>query len=183
MNPIDNIRISYFENLRNTTPDKVIQINEIFRDIKNGRWEREISACHQNLELKKELPCFTPTGIYSARNSKGLLHYSKVICLDIDHVDDVILLKEKCKVIPWVWAAFITPSGKGLKVFVLTDSDEESFKDYDAEIAIAFYDETGYIRDERCKDLSRLQFISFDPDMYINENPVLFILKGVTERC
>jgi hypothetical protein len=183
MNFINNMLVSYFENLRNTTPTSVVQITEIFHDIKHGRWEREILACHQNLELKKELPSFTPTGIYSMRNTKGLLHYSKVICLDIDHVDDVLNLQEKCKTIPWVWASFVTPSGKGLKVFVLTDSDEESFKIYDAEIAVAFYEETGYIRDERCKDISRLQFISFDPGLYVNENPTQFKLKGVTERC
>ena len=134
-----------------------------------------MEACRSDITLKKSLPCFTPSGVFSYRNSNGLTTYSGIICLDIDTIDKPEALKEIIKKIPWIWVSFVTPSGKGLKIFVLTDSISENFKEMEQEIATCFYKITGGIeRDERSKDLVRLQFVSYDPQIYINPNPIYY---------
>jgi hypothetical protein len=166
--------VSFFETLKNINPATSIDIEEIFTFIKNGKWKKEIDECQLDLSKKKNLPCFTPTGLFSQRNSLGIIKFSGLICLDIDNVDDPKSLKEICKNISWVWVAFITPSRKGLKIIVQTNADVEFFHSTEAEVAISFYEITGFLRDEKCKDLARVQFVSHDADIYINNKPTIF---------
>jgi hypothetical protein len=42
------------------------------------------------------------------------------------------------------------------------------------EIAEAFSLDTGGIRDNHCKDIARIQFVSYDPTAYLNENSRIF---------
>jgi hypothetical protein len=174
MNSSKKYLVSFFDNLKNIKPIENIDIHELFISIKNGKWKSDIEKCQIDVTRKKELPCFTPTGIFKQRNSQGIENYSGIICLDIDHIENPEKLKNLCKSIPWVWVAFITPSGKGLKVFAQTTPELTQFQILEAKIARAFFDETGQLRDEKCKDLARLQFVSFDPDIYYNQNPEIF---------
>jgi len=114
MNSSENYLISFFDNLKNVTPVISIELSKLFEFIQVGRWKLEVENCRIDLSKKRELPCFTPTGIFTQRNSLGIESYSGIICLDIDNVDNPENLKEVCKSIPWIWASFITPSGKGL---------------------------------------------------------------------
>lgn len=174
MNNYNKYLVSFFDNLRNSTPICTIHVLEVFEQIQEGKWSKQIEACKNDLNKKKELPCFTPSGIFLKRNKQGIENYSGLICLDIDKVNDPERLKEQCKTIPWIWSTFITPSGSGLKIFVQTPSELSQFQIYEAEVARAFYTITGYLRDEKSKDLARLQFVSYDEKIYINENPILF---------
>jgi hypothetical protein len=174
MSSSKNYVVSFFDNLKNVFPIYNIEIREIFEAIQNGRWKEDIEKCRIDLDKKKELPCFTPSGIFYKRNSSSLEKYSGIICLDIDNVEYPEALKEASKSLPWIWAAFITPSGKGLKIIVQTTSKLNEFPRLEAEVALAFYKFTGFLRDEKCKDLARVQFVSFDQDIYLNQNPEIF---------
>lgn len=166
--------VSFFDHLKNINPSTSLDIENIFLSIKNGEWKIIVDECLLDLSKKKNLPCFTPTGLFKQRNSKGIIKYSGLICLDIDSISDPESLKEICKNISWVWAAFITPSKKGLKVIVQTNTDLEFFQIIEANVALAFYELTGHLRDEKCKDLARVQFVSHDPNIYINPKPIKF---------
>jgi len=166
--------ISFFENLKQIHPLISVDIEEIFTGIQNGRWQEEIEACQIDFSNKKNLSCFTPTGVFDQRNRNGMLKYSGLICLDIDHIEDPKSLKDICMEISWVWVAFITPSRKGLKIIIQTCSELKDYHSTEAEAAMSFYEKTGYMRDEKCKDLARLQFVSYDKDMYINAYPSIF---------
>jgi hypothetical protein len=166
--------VSFFKGLKHTTPEAEVDLLNILLDIQNGKWKEEVLKCREDLKLKEHLPCFTPTGLFSHRSIKGLLHYNGNFCLDIDHIDDAESLKTKCKEITWIWAAFVTPSGKGLKVIVKSDSTAETFKSTEEIVAEQFKLLTGFERDEKCKDISRIQYVSFDPEIYINPHPLLF---------
>jgi hypothetical protein len=37
------------------------------------------------------------------------------------------------------------------------------------QVATAFQEATGFMRDNHCKDIARIQFVSHDPEIYINE--------------
>lgn len=166
--------VSFFENLKQIRPLVSLNIEEIYAGIKNGRWQKEIEDCKTDISKKKNLPCFTPTGLFDQRNTNGMLKYSGLICLDIDHIEDPKFLKDICMEISWVWVAFVTPSRKGLKIVVQTNAVLENYQIIEAEVALSFYQKTGYLRDEKCKDLARLQFVSYDQDMYINAHPSIF---------
>ncbi len=168
------IEVSFYSDLRQTNATSTIYLIEIFHAIKDGKWKEKVEACKTDITLKKALPCFTPSGVFSYRNSNGLKNFSGVICLDIDYIDEPEVLKEITKKISWIWVSFITPSGKGLKIFVLTNSFSENFKEMEEGIAKCFFFLTGAERDVRSKDLARLQFVSYDPEIYINPNPIYY---------
>jgi hypothetical protein len=162
------LQVTTFRGLTFTKPKEQTTLEAVLMDIKSDKWKDRVLKCHNDLKYKDWLPCFTPTGSFSHRSIKGMESYNGVICLDVDHVDDPISLKEKVKSASWVHAAFITPSGKGLKVIVKTTSTPETYKVTEEKVAAMFLDLTGFARDNRCKDIARIQYISYDPDLYYN---------------
>ena len=176
-----SIPVTTFRGLRFTSPKEQTNLEAVLMDIKSDKWKDRIAKCHKDLKNKDWLPCFTPTGTFNHRSIKGMESYNGIICLDIDHVEDPSGLKEVAKTLPWVHAAFITPSGKGLKVLVKTTATPEVYKVTEEKVATMFSEATGFSRDNHCKDIARIQFISHDPDLYYNpgsemveraENPI-----------
>jgi len=162
------ITVTFFKGLRSTKPVKTLFLSEVLNDIKNGRWKSQYEKCQNDISYKDRLECFTPTGIFNHRSIAGHEIYNGVICLDIDHVEKPEELKELASKLPWVHAAFITPSGKGLKVIVLTNATKENYKVIEEAIAHKFNISTGFSRDNHCKDIARIQYISYDPNVYYN---------------
>jgi hypothetical protein len=168
------MKTTFFKGLRSTKPEKVTDLSEIISGIQNGIWKDATLQCRTDLSKKDRLPCFTPTGIFNHRSIKGLEEYNGIICLDIDHVDDPEALKQQAAKLGWVHAAFITPSGKGLKVIVKTRATVEDYKQVEENVQAAFRDATNFVRDNRCKDIARIQFVSYDPDLYYNPTSSTF---------
>ena len=164
------IPVTTFSGLRYTSPKSHTTLKKVLDDIQSTKWKDHINKCHIDLKNKDFLPCFTPTGIFNHRSIRGLETYNGVICLDIDHVENPSLLKDVIKKLDWIHASYITPSGKGLKAIILSVATTETYKIYEENIAGLFLKHTGFNRDNRCKDISRIQFISYDPDLYYNEN-------------
>jgi hypothetical protein len=161
--------VSTFASVNSREPAGFQNLGEILEHIRSGFWKELVDPCRLNKELKTLLPVFTPTGTFHRRGIAGLEQYNGLICLDIDHVENPEDLKEKCRAIPWVFAAFVTPGGKGLKVMVPTDAVEENYRQMEEEVATAFEALTGFARDRRCKDISRVQYVSWDPLLLIND--------------
>lgn len=163
-----DIPVTFFRGLVFTKPKAQTTLESVLNDIKSDKWKDRVLKCHSDLKQKDWLPVFTPTGTFSHRSIKGMSFYNGIICLDIDHVEDPESLKEKAKLLSWVHAAFVTPSGKGLKVIVRTTAGTEVYKETEEKVATMFFDATGVHRDNRCKDIARIQFISYDPTLYYN---------------
>jgi hypothetical protein len=168
-----------FKSLRNTSPEKQVPLFEVLNEIATDRYRNQIEEIRKQenpskTPLKDRLPVFTPTGKFSYRSMAGLEEYNGLICLDIDGVSNPEDLKERCKNLGWVLSAFITPSGKGLKVMVKTHATKETYKQTELQVAEAFNEATGCSRDNHCKDIARIQFVSYDPNIYINENSITF---------
>jgi hypothetical protein len=167
------IPVTTFRGLRFTKPKEQTALEAVLMDIKSDKWKDRVEKCHKDLKYKDWLPCFTPTGTFSHRSIKGMEFYNGVICLDVDHVETPEELKTEVKKLPWVHAAFITPSGKGLKVIVLTNATPETYKATEEKVAAMFRDEVNFVRDNRCKDIARIQYISYDPELYYNPDSVI----------
>lgn len=170
------MKTTKFRGLTFTKPQEVTTLKEVLDLIKSDKWKDRISKCRTDLKHKDWLPCFTPTGVFTHRSLAGLQEYNGIICLDVDHVEDPEMLKSKASELSYVHAAFVTPSGKGLKVIVCTDATKENYKETEEMVAQKFLEDTGAARDNRCKDIARIQFVSHDPSLYYN--PDSEILKS-----
>ena len=139
-------------------------------------------AYHQGEEslgdsLKKELPAFTPSATFkNGRKMDFLTCYNGIAHLDLDdipqkEVNEIRIIVDACG---YTFASFISPSGMGIKIFVRINSKLE----YHAKMIIQlmeYYKElTGYELDPKCKDVTRLCFMSWDEDMYLNKESELF---------
>jgi hypothetical protein len=168
-----------FKSLRNTKPQSQVPLIEVLREIATDKYQAIVEQVRSHetpnkSPLKEKLPLFTPTGKFNYRSIAGLEEYNGLICLDIDGIQNAKAVKETCKTIDWVYAAFITPSGQGLKVLVKTNATPETYKETELKVAEAFLTMTGCSRDNHCKDIARIQYVSYDPEIYINENSLTF---------
>jgi putative DNA primase/helicase len=149
--------------------EKITQIRsryEMEKDITGGD---ALKAKKAVADLKQELPGFLPSGAFSKRESTALVHYSGLLCADLDSLGERIQpVKEILKNLPFVRAIALSPSGDGLKVFFNVINDparhEDSFRSIkenmlglDIEI------------DEKCKDPCRICFFTYDPDLWLRE--------------
>ena len=164
------MEVTTFKSRQNANPVEQTTLAKVLSDIKGGKWKARIEKVHADIKNKDWLPCFTPTGRFNYRSINGMEEYNGIICLDIDHVDDAEALREVARGFDWVHAAYITPSGHGLKVIVKTNSKRESYTWAERVVAMMFEDQTGFARDNRCKDIARIQYISYDPDLVYNED-------------
>lgn len=167
------IKATRFSGLIFTKPKEVVELSIILDEIKSGKWKEKVEACRGDLKRKDKLPTFTPTGVFTHRSLAGLQEYNGIICLDVDHVENPEDLKNITQSLDYVHAAFITPSYKGLKVIIKTEATKENYKEAEEQIAQKFLRDTGFSRDNRCKDIARIQFVSYDPDLYYNENSII----------
>jgi len=156
--------ITYFDNCKAISADYVSLVSA-FEDIRRGRWYSEITAIRKasnkqarSVLKQSTLPAFVFQGLFGGRGADSLLESSGLRCLDFDNCD--ITAKELIKCLPYVMACFISPSGNGLKVIVRSFASWECISE-----AFSFW---GLNVDESGKDISRLCFASYDPDIYIN---------------
>jgi len=179
-----NILVSTFKDFH-TISDNT-SIDSIFRDIKEGKYRSQIEEIRslkkdgkseQANILKQKLLAFTPSGIFEkSRKNEQLKTYSKIVHLDIDKINNDELdnvFREIIK-IPYTYACFLSPSGDGYKVFIKVNTEKNIHSEIYNSLLNLYETETKKVFDSKCKDLARLCFISYDPNMYINNEPNYF---------
>lgn len=167
--------ISFYANVQDKKP-QTANILQVLEGIKNGEHKAEITAYRDALllgldnasEMKRALPGVTFAGAFSnnGRKAGNLITFSGVICIDYDHVDNVAQLKAEAAKIPHTLAAFISPSGDGLKVLVAVDCVPEAYKGCFNALVDSLYNFEGL--DKQASDISRLCFLTDDPEIFIN---------------
>jgi P4 family phage/plasmid primase-like protien len=159
--------------------------------IRNGEYARQVAELRQVLDTqgtdayddarKKDLPGFTMAGIFAHRANARLTEANGLVTFDIDDLPDPAATKALLIADPYVALAFISLSSKGLKFSVRTDGivDDRTYKHAWHAILAYFactYPDLAVANDKTCKDISRLCFVSHDPDLYINPQPQRFIV-------
>lgn len=186
------MKVTTYSNFHTPVEDK--DFLDIITEIKNGKFEEKIKsiryAIHQgNTSLgesqKKELLAFTPSGVFvGGRNLESLITYTGLAHLDIDHlrmeeIEEVRALVNSCK---YTFASFISPSGLGLKIFVQVSSSKEEHKDM-IEQLMDFYTELLDVEcDRKCKDITRLCFVSWDEKAYVNTDAESFRMVPLASK-
>lgn len=166
---------------------KPISIDGFLQDVQNGRWEDgalKVRTAKGETAIKKaksDLPYVTISGSFKKRNNAGLDKHSGFLAVDIDKLGTRVLeVKEDLSNDPLFYAVFLSCSGKGLCGIVKINPkahlesfyfmSEHLFEKYDINI------------DDKCKDVSRPRYVSYDPDIYINENSQLAPVKPLPKR-
>ncbi len=133
-------------------------------------------------EFKKTLPAFTVAGTFKGRRAKvDFVKSSGIFLIDIDKIPNPEAVKTRLKEIPSLAFAFISPSENGVKAGfrVQPFKNDKEFKAVFKIFQSWLADFHAIEIDDACKDISRLCFVSHDPDIYINETPELFQFKQV----
>ncbi|WP_347881118.1 VapE domain-containing protein, partial [Empedobacter sp. GD03797] len=164
---------------------------QIVTEIKEGTYKSQILYLRKSLEqgkmepyekAKKSLLAFTPSATFKeGRKLDYLQNYNQIIVLDIDKVEKNKLaeIKQKAIELSTTFVAFISPSNNGLKLFVKVSTNQDEHKNT-YNIIKEFYEKELEIEiDKSGKDITRLCFYSYDPEIFFNPNADIFL---VTER-
>ncbi|MFN8693702.1 MAG: DUF3987 domain-containing protein [Holosporales bacterium] len=118
---------------------------------------------------KKQLLAFTPSAVFSEKRLMQYLEmYSGFVHLDFDKLTPEQLQTAFAIIskISYTSLCFISPSGNGLKVFVEVSTELEHHDIAYLQVQKYYEDATGLKADPSCKDVTRLCFMSHDPNAY-----------------
>lgn len=178
------MKSTIFRNFNEVVEQK--DILKILDDIKTGTYRNAITYLRKSLaedkkeaaeRAKKSLPAFTPSATFKGgRKMEFLTNYNALVVLDIDKITKEKLTesKEKLQSNEYVFAAFTSPSGNGLKVFVKVSTDKTEHKETFLKLQEYFENLLQLEIDKSGKDITRLCFFSYDPQLYLNENATVF---------
>ena len=121
------------------------------------------------------LPAVAYNGTFSEIDSTHLISYSNVTAMDFDHIGTQAEMTDQRNWLiktPCVLCVFVTPGGRGVKALILHDNtDPDRHRDLYAQLLDKF-NVAG--KDSACKDMARRNYLSYDPDIWMNPNPVPF---------
>ncbi len=123
--------------------------------------------------LKSKLKSFSTSATFSERRLPEFLDmYNSHVHLDFDYVepDQLDIAIEKATASPYTFACFISARGCGIKILVEVDSTAENHSIAYQQVSAYYEDLLGMKSDPRCKDIGRLCFMSYDPNLYKNLN-------------
>lgn len=166
--------ITFYNNAFGNTSVEA-EINDILKAIRSEKWKpkvtkyRELALYGKNDESDKykrsEIPGFTASGTFpKTRKAAELGKHSGFIAMDFDDVD--IDIRDELFADDYTHAGFVSVGGSGLCVLVRIEpgKHEDAFKGLEH----YYYTKYGLQVDQSCKDVSRLRFVSSDPDLVIN---------------
>jgi putative DNA primase/helicase len=149
-----------------------------------NRFEAELAFTHGDKSaaklavapLKKDLPAVMWCGQFSNREKpvpEKLQKHSGLFIADLDDLSERLpLIRKKLEASPHLFALYLSPSGNGLKVVFRVPADASlqagSFRAVEAHVKQL----TDIQIDESGKDIGRLCFMSYDPELYHNPNSI-----------
>ena len=136
--------------------------------------------------MKKSLPAATVSGVFHpTRRADNLVKHSGFISIDIDGKENpgVSLDDMRTALIcrPYVAYAAISVSGNGMFAIIpIARTDNEGHGAHFDALKEEFA-QYGIKLDASCRDTSRLRFLSYDPEAYINENAEQFFGEAMED--
>ncbi len=168
-----------------------VPLADILNGIRDDRWRAEVEAVRQpglskeqRQQVKKRLPAFMASGTSKGGHKNAdLLEHSGLLCLDFDGIgqDAAPALRDTLARDRHVFAVFVSPSGEGVKALLRVPADiGRHGQAFDA--ARRYFEALcGKEVDAKCRDVGRLCFVSFDPDLALNPEAVPLVLPEVEE--
>ena len=162
---------------------RVVELTEVLNAIRTGHYngqdliaptraiQKETDHGKQNQMKKDWLPCALYNGTFSYKRDGDMTGYSCITAMDFDNFqsyEEMGHIWGRLTVTPCVMAVFVTPSGKGLKALVWHDNTDPGYHREMYEKLLRKF-KTGVI-DRSCSDLSRGNYICYDPDIWIRQS-------------
>ncbi len=183
MNFLDT-NISFFPSCRSTSP-RHITLCAVLDNIRSDRYAqlvlkarlaRQQYQTDRYRALKETFPAVTFSGTFSQRLNSCLTAHSGIICLDFDTLPDLEDARERLHGDPYTAFLFVSPSGSGLKAGVRIPPKKDNDRHGESYLSLErYYRETYSLEtDPACKDVARLCFLSWDPELFVNQDAPVF---------
>ncbi len=168
------------------TTGKRTTVKQALADIKHGTFKQRITALRNEnnpktkAALKISLPADTFTGTFDPNRKKHFLElHSGLAIMDFDKCDP--LSTKKYCMGKYALAAWTSPSGNGVKALwriPIITNDEVYKRHYKALLNLL----PNASADSRTNDVSRLCFVSYDPQISWNPKAPVFVDKTAPKR-
>ena len=179
---MENTQISVFKDLLITKEVPYnVPLSKVFNRIKAGTSKdlvqkvRDAKSKDEADALKKNLPCIIFGGEFRERNKNGLVNHSGLMVVDFDDYPDNDAMYDhlhELKKNPHFVSLFVSPSGNGIKGVVrIPHSDKITHEKYFK--AFASHYQYEYFDKSNC-NVDRVCFESYDPDIYVNYNAIIY---------
>ena len=180
-------KISVIPRIYKPSEVEEIELRQVLGAIKNGfaygkdlrgitrMIQSEPSHTEQNRMKYELLPVAMFNGTFSYKNDESIKEYSNFTAIDLDNFRNKAEMDAVRKMLmddTFVYVIFTTPSGKGLKAIVMHDNTSAIDHEEMFEQILNYYNIPQ--KDSSVSDLSRGNYICYDPDLYINPQPSPF---------
>lgn len=143
---------------------------------------RELNVIEPNKakSMKSEfLPCISITGHFPTYRRIDLAdRMNPVICIDIDGGDNPTItdweeVKRKVMSLDSVFCASLSCRGEGVFCYVYWNTEKDFLKVWYS-LEKDFKEKLGIIIDDKCKDITRLRFLSYDSNMLLKRQVEMY---------
>lgn len=174
-------------------------LDRALADIRDGKQKEKVLRMREVVEVDHDrydaIKGTLPANIFSGRFVGGHgavnnVEYNRLLTLDIDKLDaeQLVKVRQDLEEDEHVFAFWLSPSGKGYKGLVPLDYGDadvedkvywhrEAFK----QLEKYFGEKYGIELDIKCKDLPRLCYVSYDPDIRVKDGAEAFEVGPVEE--
>lgn len=171
--------ISLYKTIKDVSGTDTITIDKLLDRIKDGYWQdavlkiRTLTDKKQRQVAKEKLPNVTLSGIFGKRQDDQIKSHSGYIGIDLDDLgSEVEPTRDLLTGDPYIYSVFTSVSGTGLCLIFRIDP----LRHKDAFEAIADYlvRKYGLLVDPTGINPSRARYVSYDPDLSINDNAAVY---------
>ena len=180
--------VSVFQGSTNTVPVETLPLATVLQRIKQGQYRGFVQQLRRTLatqgeeaytQAKRRSWAFAPAGTFTARNNASLETPSGCLNLDIDDLPDLDHARALLGADPYLLYMFLSPSGTGLKLGLHVSDYTDAATYRQAWLAVErylveTYPDLAVSNDRACKDVARLCYMSWDPNLYCNPTAVPF---------
>ena len=172
--------VNLFRRTHETKPTQELSLKDALGLIQGKRYRPRILALRQLLAngdqagydtAKAQLAAITFCGTFApTRAMANLVTHTGVAHGDIDHIDDYLAVRQQLCHDPYTLYLFASPAGNRLKVGARVDTvtDDAHYKHAWQAVADYHLQKYGIPWDTSGKDVSRLCYVSHDPELYLN---------------
>jgi hypothetical protein len=183
--PLDAAQLNLFADTYKPIPIRILTLAEALDQIQTGVYAEQIRYVrrmltrgeHSYRAAKNRLPAFTFAGTFTpSRAIPNLQQHTGIALGDLDHLDDVPAVKKVICGDSRTVFVFDSPSATGLKVGVHIPIvvDDTSYKYAWETVSTDYQRLYGGTWDLSGKDVSRLCYVSHDPELYVNLDAEVF---------
>lgn len=176
MNILESTQLAYFQHFGAT--GKNVSLSEILDGIKGNAWKGQVKRLRAKGRKavgydddKKKLPAFMLSGTTNGgHKAADVVEHSGLLQIDVDKIgaDKVADVRDRLGDDRHILAAWVSPSGDGVKAIMRIPADLSGHKAAFAAAADYMRDHYAIEIDKTCSDVSRLCFVSHDPEIVVN---------------